>query len=130
MASPRLDTIRVPATWPSSREIALAEPIVARTVSTVIHGCTLVDTKGQRRNVVWTNTNRLLDTEGYDGVKTGTTRAAGECLVASGRRNGDHLIVVVLGASSTEARYTDARNLFRWAWLARGRRPSKERPIR
>jgi serine-type D-Ala-D-Ala carboxypeptidase (penicillin-binding protein 5/6) len=107
--------------------VALAEPIFAKTVSTQKHGCTLVDAKGQRRNVVWTNTNRLLDTEGYDGVKTGTTRAAGECLVASGRRGGDHLIVVILGASSTEARYADARNLFRWAWLARGHRPSQGR---
>jgi D-alanyl-D-alanine carboxypeptidase (penicillin-binding protein 5/6) len=108
--------------------IALAEPIFAQTVSTPKHGCTLVDAKGQRRNVLWTNTNRLLDTEGYDGVKTGTTRAAGECLVASGRRGGDHLIVVILGASSTEARYADARNLFRWAWLSRGHRPSQGRP--
>jgi serine-type D-Ala-D-Ala carboxypeptidase (penicillin-binding protein 5/6) len=108
--------------------VALAEPIFAQTVSTQKHGCTLVDAKGQRRNVVWTNTNRLLDTEGYDGVKTGTTRAAGECLVASGRRGGDHLIVVILGASSTEARYADARNLFRWAWLSRGHRPSQGRP--
>jgi serine-type D-Ala-D-Ala carboxypeptidase (penicillin-binding protein 5/6) len=103
--------------------IALAEPIFAQTVSTPKHGCTLVDAKGQRRNVLWTNTNRLLDTEGFDGVKTGTTRAAGECLVASGHRGGDHLIVVILGARSTEARYADARNLFRWAWLSRGHRP-------
>jgi D-alanyl-D-alanine carboxypeptidase (penicillin-binding protein 5/6) len=107
--------------------IALADPIFSMTVSTRKHSCTLIDAKGQRRNIVWTNTNRLLDTEGYDGVKTGTTRAAGECLVASGRRGGDHLIVVVLGASSTEARYADARNLFRWAWLSRGHRPSQGR---
>ena len=88
------------------------------------HGSAVHGPNGSKRNVVWTNTNRLLDTEGYDGVKTGTTRAAGECLVASGRRNGDHLIVVVLGASSTEARYADARNLFRYAWLMRAKRPN------
>jgi serine-type D-Ala-D-Ala carboxypeptidase (penicillin-binding protein 5/6) len=109
---------------------ALAEPIFAQTVSTQKHGCTLIDAKEQRRNVIWTNTNRLLDTEGYDGVKTGTTRAAGECLVASGRRGDDHLIVVVLGASSTEARYADARNLFRWAWLSRGHRSPQGRSTR
>jgi D-alanyl-D-alanine carboxypeptidase len=56
-------------------------------------------------------------------LKTGTTSAAGECLVASGRRGSDHLIVVILGASSTEARYADARNLFRYGWLMRGHRP-------
>ena len=104
---------------------ALAEPVFATVVSTQKHGCTLVDAKGQRRNVVWTNTNHLLDTEGYDGVKTGTTRAAGACLVASGHRGikGDHLIVVVLGGSSSpDSRYPDARNLFRWAWQMRGHR--------
>jgi serine-type D-Ala-D-Ala carboxypeptidase (penicillin-binding protein 5/6) len=101
---------------------ALALPSFARYVSTVKHGATVRGPEGRKRNVVWTNTNRLLDTEGYDGVKTGTTRAAGECLVASGRRNGDHVIVVILGASSTEARYADARNLFRYAWLMRGKR--------
>ena len=79
---------------------ALAQPVFATVVSTRKHGCTLVNTKGQSRNVVWTNTNHLLDTEGYDGVKTGTTRAAGTCLVASGRRGKDHLIVVILGGSN------------------------------
>ena len=102
---------------------ALALPTFAKYVSTTKHGSTLLGPNGRRRNVVWTNTNRLLDAAGYDGVKTGTTRAAGECLVASGRRNGDHVIVVILGASSTEARYADARNLFRYAWLMRGRQP-------
>ena len=78
---------------------ALALPSFARYVSTMKHGATVHGPNGRKRNVVWTNTNRLLGTEGYDGVKTGTTRAAGECLVASGRRNGDHVIVVILGAA-------------------------------
>jgi D-alanyl-D-alanine carboxypeptidase (penicillin-binding protein 5/6) len=105
---------------------ALAQPAFAVIVSTRKHGCTLVDPNGQRRNVVWTNTNHLLETEGYDGVKTGTTRAAGACLVASGHRGKDHLIVVMLGGSSSpDSRYPDARNLFRWAWLMRGHRASE-----
>jgi D-alanyl-D-alanine carboxypeptidase (penicillin-binding protein 5/6) len=114
----------------SARDLArlarctLADPDFAAIVSTVKHGCAVLNAKGERRNVVWSNTNRLLGTEGYDGVKTGTTQAAGNCLVASGRRGGDHLIVVVLGASSSDGRYADARNLFRWGWLMRGRRPA------
>ncbi len=104
---------------------ALTQPAFAAIVSTRKHGCTLVDAEGRRRNVAWTNTNHLLDIEGYDGVKTGTTRAAGTCLVASGRRGKDHLIVVVLGGSSSpDSRYPDARNLFRWAWQMRGNRAS------
>jgi D-alanyl-D-alanine carboxypeptidase (penicillin-binding protein 5/6) len=102
---------------------ALADPTFAEVVASRKHGCTLVDAQGKRRNVVWTNTNRLLDIEGYDGVKTGTTTAAGTCLVASGRRGQDHLIVVVLGGSnSPDSRYPDTRNLFRWAWQMRGHR--------
>jgi serine-type D-Ala-D-Ala carboxypeptidase (penicillin-binding protein 5/6) len=99
---------------------ALDEPALAAYFATVRHGCTVVDGEGRRRNVAWTNVNRLLAIEGYDGVKTGTTEAAGACLVASGRRGDDHLIVVVLGASCSDARYTEARSLFRWAWLKRG----------
>jgi D-alanyl-D-alanine carboxypeptidase (penicillin-binding protein 5/6) len=99
---------------------ALAVPDFARVVATARHGCTLIDREGRRRNVAWDNTNRLLEAEGYDGIKTGTTTAAGACLVASARRGEGHLIVVVLGAGSGESRYADARNLFRWGWLRRG----------
>ncbi len=98
---------------------ALGDPRFAAYVATLRRGCTLTDAEGQRRNVVWSNTNRLLRIEGYDGVKTGTTSAAGACLVASGRRGDDHLIVVVLGSGSSDGRYADARNLFRWAWQHR-----------
>ncbi len=95
---------------------ALTRPDFARVVSTRKHGCTLTDAAGQTRNVVWSNTNHLLEIEGYDGVKTGTTTAAGACLIASGRRGDRHLIVVILGAGTSDSRYTDARNLFRWGW--------------
>lgn len=55
------------------------------------------------------NTNRLLDSyHGCDGIKTGTTDAAGQCLVASATRGGRQLISVVLGSSE---RYSDTRNL-------------------
>lgn len=43
------------------------------------------------------NTNRLLWLlPGADGVKTGTTQAAGQCLVASATRDGMRLLAVVL----------------------------------
>src|SRR5262249_28648441 len=64
--------------------LAMAAPTFAACVATPEHGCTLIDAEGHRRNVVWTNTNHLLEIEGYNGVKTGTTQAAGACLVASG----------------------------------------------
>jgi D-alanyl-D-alanine carboxypeptidase (penicillin-binding protein 5/6) len=94
----------------------LKQPEFAKRVSTLQHGATVDSVSGYRRNIVWRNTNQLLRREGYTGVKTGTTNAAGACLVSCGERDGRELIVVVLGATSSDARYTDARNLFRYAW--------------
>jgi len=48
---------------------------------------------------IWHNKNRLLQTyPGADGVKTGWTRAAGHCLVASANRSGFRLVAVVLNS--------------------------------
>lgn len=55
------------------------------------------------------NRNELLTTyPGADGVKTGTTDAAGECLVASASRSGLRAIAVILGSRD---RYADSRAL-------------------
>ena len=86
----------------------------------------ITDMAGESRTAEWRNTNQLLGIDGYDGVKTGTTTAAGACLIASGRRGADRLLVVVLGSTSTDARYADARNLFRWAWRERGHKPGAD----
>ncbi|HEX4613463.1 MAG TPA: serine hydrolase [Urbifossiella sp.] len=88
-------------------------------VATRRHSGTVTAADRTTRTVVWDNTNLLLRIEGYDGVKTGTTTAAGYCLVGSARRDGEHRIVVVLGATSNDSRYVDARNLFRWGWQLR-----------
>ena len=45
------------------------------------------------------------------GVKTGTTSAAGNCLVGSAEKDGISLISVVLGSTSDAARYTDSIRL-------------------
>jgi D-alanyl-D-alanine carboxypeptidase (penicillin-binding protein 5/6) len=71
---------------------------------------------GYTRNIKWENTNQLLPIEGYLGVKTGTTDAAGACLVSCGERGERELIVVVLGSAVSASRYADARNLYAWAW--------------
>jgi len=55
------------------------------------------------------STNELLSTyEGANGVKTGTTDEAGQCVVASASRHGASAIAVVLGS---EDRFTDAAAL-------------------
>ncbi len=55
------------------------------------------------------NTNRLLwINPGIDGVKTGTTQAAGQCLVASATKDGMRLLAVVL---DSDDRWYDASQL-------------------
>ena len=89
-------------------------------VATRRRTATLENIDGYRRDVVWNNTNKLLGIEGYEGIKTGTTTPAGCCLASCGRRGDRRLIVVVLGSTSTDARYADSRNLFRYAWRTLG----------
>jgi len=62
-----------------------------------------------------TNTNRLLKRLPFaTGMKTGTTRASGKCLVASGSLHGRTVIAVVLG-STPAAIWNDSEALLRWA---------------
>lgn len=61
-----------------------------------------------------TNTNKLLwYFPGADGVKTGTTTAAGNCLVASATREGFQLIAVVLHADN---RWGDAAKILEYGF--------------
>ncbi|MFN9985671.1 MAG: serine hydrolase [Pirellula sp.] len=98
-----------------SRELMLI-PLLREIVATRRHRSLVKGPEGYQRRVVWNNTNRLLDRHGYIGIKTGTTDAAGECLVSMSDHHGKTTIVVVLGASGSDARYADSRNLHRWAW--------------
>lgn len=98
---------------------------------------TVLRSSGEQTQYLLQNTNELLGVNDIDGVKTGKTRRAGECLVVSAARapesiqEGDkfyitprRLIVVVLGA---RARFEAASQLLHsgWqrheAWVAEGR---------
>lgn len=58
------------------------------------------------------NTNALLKTyDKADGVKTGFTNGANRCLVASATDNGRRFIAVVLGAETTNIRFSTAKTL-------------------
>jgi len=61
------------------------------------------------------NTNKVLKTVPYcNGMKTGTTNAAGRCLVCTGELDNRAVIVVVL-KSNTANVWKDSENLLRWA---------------
>lgn len=71
-------------------------------------------------NIKQPNRNRLLWLdESVDGVKTGSTDAAGFCLIASASRNGRRLLSVVLGTASDSARASESLKLLNWGYQAR-----------
>ncbi len=113
-----------PGHYASARDLytltraALEYPVFARIVATSQHqvaGRTLV------------NNNELLALNRHaDGVKTGTTDLAGECLIASFDRNGHRLLIVILGSTQ---RYADALDLLAhydasFGWLPLSALPS------
>lgn len=66
-------------------------------------------------------TNRLLDTyyyEGADGLKTGTTSAAGYCFCGTAVRNGRRLITVTMRSSSSDQRFVDTARLMDYGFMA------------
>ncbi|MGE9268574.1 MAG: D-alanyl-D-alanine carboxypeptidase family protein [Verrucomicrobiales bacterium] len=67
------------------------------------------------RTKTLTNTNKVLKRLSYcTGMKTGTTNAAGRCLISSGTLNGRTVISVVLGSNSANV-WDDSEKLLRWA---------------
>lgn len=59
-----------------------------------------------------TNTNRLVRFyDGCDGFKTGSTDAAKYCVSATAEKNGMRLVAVVLGASASQTRFNEARQM-------------------
>jgi D-alanyl-D-alanine carboxypeptidase len=81
---------------------------------------------GKKRGYLLRNTNELLGTNGIDGVKTGRTARAGDCLILSSHRESEirkegnmtyvtprHLIVVVLGSTD---RFGEGAGLLARGW--------------
>ena len=80
-------------------------------------------------NRVFNTTNELLKVDNRDrvdnyyysycnGIKTGYTDAAKDCIVASSKKDGIEYIVVILGGQRTEnglsGRFLDCKNLFNY----------------
>jgi D-alanyl-D-alanine carboxypeptidase (penicillin-binding protein 5/6) len=84
------------------------------------------DRGGQKKAYMLRNTNELLGANGVDGVKTGKTARAGDCLILSAHReaevqkDGEHtkvtprsLIIVMLGSAN---RFTEGGQLLARGW--------------
>ncbi len=101
---------RAAMTYPEFRQIVRSHSVIM--VATSLHGA---------RQLV--NINDFLPESGAPyayayatGIKTGTTTAAGYCLVSSAEKDGVPLIGVVFGSTTREGRYYSSRNLFDWAF--------------
>jgi serine-type D-Ala-D-Ala carboxypeptidase (penicillin-binding protein 5/6) len=100
---------------------------------------------GKTRSYMLRNTNELVGTQGVDGVKTGQTARAGQCLILSARRESEvvqqgpytavyprHLIVVLLGSTN---RFGEGAGLLArgWqlfdAWSAAGKHITPEKTL-
>ncbi|MDQ2825342.1 MAG: serine hydrolase [Verrucomicrobiota bacterium] len=81
---------------------------------------------GRKRNYLLRNTNELVGTHGVDGVKTGRTARAGDCLILSVRRESEvinegqyttvyprHLIVVLLASTN---RFSEGLGMIARGW--------------
>lgn len=91
--------------------VALKNKMIETAVAT--RGITLFDAAGKKSYPV-TNVNQLLGTVyGVDGVKTGFTDEAGQCLITSVSRNGHRIIIVLL---KSEDRFTESARLAEWAF--------------
>ncbi|MEG6584726.1 D-alanyl-D-alanine carboxypeptidase family protein [Dendrosporobacter sp. 1207_IL3150] len=92
----------------------MSNPLFAQIVASREHDVRF--TSGAVSHV--TNTNKLLKTyKGANGVKTGFTNAAGECLVASATRKNVQLVAVIL---NSDYRWSDAAKLLDYGFQQLG----------
>ena len=91
--------------------VVLKNDLINRIIAT--YGITLTDITGKK---VYTlkNVNQFLGyLYGADGVKTGFTDLAGQCLVSSVSRNGHRVVAVVL---KSQDRFGDSGRLIEWVY--------------
>ena len=139
-----LDTLERKRPYSSAEDLArvsayaMANPSFVFYVSQKERRISITHPDGTQLNYKLINTNQLLGRSGIDGVKTGTTKRAGECLVLSAerppesRKEGDtffitprRLHIVVLNA---ENRFALAQNLLQRGWAAHEAWVSAGRP--
>ncbi|RNC28067.1 MAG: D-alanyl-D-alanine carboxypeptidase DacB [Candidatus Dichloromethanomonas elyunquensis] len=90
---------------------AMNNPVFSKIVGQKI---STINFEQPQKSEIFKNTNKLLwNYPLADGVKTGTTNAAGKCLVASASKEGRRLICVVLNAPD---RFGDAARLMEWGF--------------
>jgi len=92
-------------------KVAVANPLISKIVQT--KSIVLTDVTGAKTYYL-ENINKLLgEVEGLEGVKTGQTEGSLEILVTKTTRDGNSLIVAVLGSND---RFGESKKLIEWAF--------------
>jgi serine-type D-Ala-D-Ala carboxypeptidase (penicillin-binding protein 5/6) len=107
-------TYSTPASLVRLGEQAIRDQVFRRIVGQRQH---YLGATRQHHRYAWHTTDQLLGSyRGAVGIKTGSTKAAGECLLFEARWGGTTLIGVVLHADpeASDRLFTAARRLLRW----------------
>ncbi len=121
--------------YSTARDMAICARAALRspTIRSIVRTKSYVFNYSNGRKKRLHNTNKLLHRVPYCiGMKTGTTKAAGRCLISAGTLHGRTAIVVVLGASNSSI-WRDSEKLLRWALerpAAKPLTPKKNAPAR
>jgi len=90
---------------------AIKNPTIAKIVT--IKASTVPDVSGKKQYSL-KNVNQLLGVvSGVDGIKTGFTDLAGQCLISSVTRNGHRVIFVVLNSND---RFGESEKIINWVF--------------
>lgn len=92
-------------------KVAVANPLLSKIVSTQT---TVVNNSGGSKTYLLENVNKLLgQIDGIEGIKTGQTEGSLEILLSKITRNGNTIIIAVLGS---EDRFGETKSLIDWAY--------------
>lgn len=92
---------------------AMKNRLFKKIVSSLSYSCGVLNGTFYRR-IDWMNTNRLL-TQGFSGIKTGFTPAAGPCLCCSISEGNCSVVIVILKSRYRHLRWSEALKLWSWA---------------
>ncbi|MBI4037930.1 D-alanyl-D-alanine carboxypeptidase [Candidatus Curtissbacteria bacterium] len=92
-------------------KVAVANPLLAKIVSTQT---TVVNDTNGTKTYLLENVNKLLgQVEGLEGIKTGQTEGSLEILLSKTTRNGNTIIIAILGS---EDRFGETKSLIDWTY--------------
>ena len=90
-------------------------------VSTYQHALSATN-KYSKNDRIMKNTNAFVNPssryydENVKGIKTGTTLQAGNCLITSTSKNGFDVITVILGAKTSESKFSETKKMFNYVF--------------